>query len=188
MLVAAAAASAIVSIVSSLSPPSGNAPSFVIVIPILGYTICQLFVFCFIAIFFPPPRLKVVEFYVYILFPSYFRKTRSFGEGIIGDVGRFWSDLFATLPCPRSAHSIRQVVQECRRRDILTREQVKLGPLFICCFYRLTKLPCVLRHYWPNVWRFRIIYHQVFCGGRWIAQDPEARHGGWRHVPVRRIQ
>lgn len=147
MLVAAAAASAIVSIVSSLSPPSGNAPSFVIVIPILGYTICQLFVFCFIAIFFPPPRLKVVEFYVYILFPSYFRKTRSFGEGIIGDVGRFWSDLFATLPCPRSAHSIRQVVQECRRRDILTREQVKLGPLFICCFYRLTKLPCVLRHY-----------------------------------------
>jgi hypothetical protein len=67
-MLVAAAASAIVSIVSSFPPPSGNAPSFVIVIPILGYTICQLFVFCFIAIFFPTPRLKVVEFYVYLLF------------------------------------------------------------------------------------------------------------------------
>lgn len=35
---------------------------------------------------------------------------------------------------------------------------------------------------------FRIIYDQVFCGGRRITEDPEACHGGWRHVPVRRVQ
>ena len=64
----------------------------------------------------------------------YFRKTRPAGEGLSGDAGRFWSNLFAAVSGPRSARTISQVVQECRRCDNLTREQVNcLFPFSYFC-------------------------------------------------------
>lgn len=82
---------------------------------------------------------------MFFVFSVYFRKTRSTGEGFVGDVGRFRQDLFATLPSPGSAHSIRQVVQERRGRDNFTREQVKKAFLVVVLLLPLCILSLLTR-------------------------------------------